>query len=317
MMDAFRILRAGPLLTVQDLGRYGLLRFGVPPSGVLDDYSGRIANILVGNSESMAVLEITYQGPRLEFLGRAWVAVTGSEMPLTVNGRPQPLWTSFIVNSGDILNLGQAAKGLRCYLAIAGGIDSPVIMGSRSTYTAAGLGPFGGRPLAAGDVLGRGEVTWEPLLASFPPELIPSFDSEVRLRAIPGPQDYMFGMGLEIFYSASYEVTPLANRMGYRLAGPAIHPSEGMPASIISEPSLPGAVQVPPDGQPIIILLEQTTGGYAKIAHVISTDIAKLAQSRPGNRVTFERVTLEEAQVISSRQASLWRKWAPGDIKTG
>lgn len=309
-MEAFRILRAGPQLTVQDLGRFGYLRYGVPVSGVFDEYSSRLANILVGNDDKQAVLEITFQGPKLEVLGPAHLAITGAEMPVTLNGNPQPMWSGFKVQPGDILNIGPARRGLRAYLALAGGVDVPKVMGSRATYAAAGLGGYRGRALAQGDVIARGEVSGEPQTASCPTELIPIFTAPTVLRAIPGPQDYMFDEGLWTLFNSSYEVSSLANRMGYRLQGPVIVPCSGMPPSIISEPSLPGAVQVPPDGQPIVLLLEQTTGGYAKIASVISCDISRIAQARPGDRVVFEQVNLEEAQALFSEREAVLRRFA-------
>lgn len=309
-MEVFRILRAGPQLTVQDLGRYGYLQYGVPVSGVLDDYSGRWANLLVGNDFNHAVLEMTFQGPRLEFLGAAHLAITGAEMPVTLNGRPQPMWSGFEVEPGDILNIGPARRGLRAYLAVAGGIDVPLVMGSRSTYAAAALGGYQGRALVAGDVVACGEPEGESRCLSCPAALIPVFSSEIVLRVIPGPQDYMFDEGLRTLFDSPYEVTPLANRMGYRLKGPAITPRPGMPPSIISEPSLPGAVQVPPDGQPIVLLLEQTTGGYAKIASVISCDISRIAQARPGDRIVFNHIGLEEAHAIFLERDAVLRRFA-------
>ncbi len=309
-MEIFRILRAGPQLTVQDLGRYGYLRYGVPVSGVLDEYSSRLANILVGNDEKQAVLEITFQGPRLEVSAPAHLAITGAEMPVMLNGNPQPMWSSFKVRQGDILNIGPARRGLRAYLAMAGGVDVPQVMGSRSTYAAAGLGGYRGRALGQGDVIARGEVSGETPAASCPAELIPVFTAQTVLRAIPGPQDYMFDEGLRTLFNSSYEVTSLANRMGYRLQGPVIVPCSGMPPSIISEPNLPGAIQVPPDGQPTVLLLEQTIGGYAKIASVISCDISRIAQARPGDRIVFEQVNLEEAQALFSEREVVLRRFA-------
>ncbi len=297
-MEVLRILRAGPQLTVQDQGRFGYLQYGLPVSGALDDYSSRLANILVGNNPNQAVLEITFQGPRLEVLNPAHLAITGAEMPVTLNGDRQPMWSCFTAQAGDIINIGPARRGLRAYLAVAGGIDVPLVMGSRSTYAAAGLGGFRGRPLARGDVIAGVGICGERRAISCPAALIPVFSSEIVLRAIPGPQDHMFSEGLATFFGFGYEVTTLANRMGYRLQGLLIAASPGMPPSIISEPSLPGAVQVPPDGQPIILLLEQTTGGYAKIASVISSDISKIAQARPGDKIIFKQVDLKEAHAI-------------------
>lgn len=309
-MEIFRVLKSGPQTQVQDLGRYGYLQYGVPPCGVLDQYSSRVANLLAGNSGNEALLEITFQGPRLEVLGRAMLAVAGADMAVTLNGETRPGWTSFSVRPGDILNIGQAKRGLRAYLAVTGGIDVPLIMGSRSTYSAAGFGGYQGRALAWGDILARGGGPEGKAGISCPAEFIPPFTSETVLRAIPGPQDYMFEEGLATFFGSTYEVTPHSNRMGYRLEGPAIALDPDRPQSIISEPSLPGGVQAPADGKPIILLLEQTTGGYAKIATVISTDICRVAQARPGDRVSFARVSLEEAHGLFKERESRLKKLA-------
>ncbi|MDZ4164647.1 MAG: biotin-dependent carboxyltransferase family protein [Smithellaceae bacterium] len=309
-MEIFRVLKPGPQTQIQDLGRYGYLQYGVPPCGVLDQYSSRVANLLAGNSGNEALLEITFQGPRLEVLGRAILAITGADMEVTLNGDACPLWASFPVKPGDILNIGQAKRGLRAYLAVTGGIDVPLIMGSRSTYSAAGFGGYQGRALATGDILACGEGAEGKAGISCPAEFIPPLTSETVLRAIPGPQDYMFEEGLANFFGSTYEVTPYSNRMGYRLEGLAITLGSGRPQSIISEPSLPGGVQVPADGKPIILLLEQTTGGYAKIATVISTDICRVAQARPGDRIIFARISLEEAHVLFLEREARLQKLA-------
>ncbi len=176
-------------------------------------------------------------------------------------------------------------------------------MGSRATCVKAKIGGLEGRPLRKGDVLARFPA--DPLVKPrrLPAELIPAYTPDVVLRAVAGPQDEAFASGFETFFSSVYEVTPEADRMGYRLQGPSIHHGEGFPQSIISEPTMPGNVQLPADGQPIILLVEQTTGGYTKIATVISTDLSKIAQAVPGNRVRFQNVTLEKAHAIYREQA--------------
>ena len=294
-MEVFKVLEPGPFTTIQDSGRYGYQQFGVPVSGALDTFAYRAANLLVGNPEGAAGLEITFLGPRLEALSDALVAVTGAEVPVFVNDRPQPTWTSFRVGRGDIVSIRAASKGIRAYLAVGGGILVPLVMGSRSTYTGGKIGGLDGRPPAKGDILHSGPTDSLNRIASLPESFRPRFQPEVTLSAVPGPQDDYFDTGLNVFFSSEFTVTPKADRMGYCLEGPAIEPKEGVSRSIISEPSLPGTIQIPPDGRPIIVLVEQTAGGYAKIATVITPDLDVVAQARPGDRVRFTPVDLDQA----------------------
>jgi biotin-dependent carboxylase-like uncharacterized protein len=294
-MDALRVIEPGPMTTIQDLGRLGYQEFGVPVSGAVDAFATRIANLLVGNPEGAAVLEITFMGPKLEALAEADVAVTGADIPVLLNDRPVETWSAFPVKPGDVLTLRQARVGLRAYLALSGGIDVPQVMGSRSTYVGAKLGGLQGRALARGDLLARGAGDSRRALKSLPAEFRPRLANRHELRAVPGPQDDYFDTGLEVFFGSEFKVSPQANRMGYRLAGAKVDLKADVPRSIISEPSLAGAVQVPPDGQPIILLVEQTVGGYVKIATVITPDLPRVAQARPDDVVRFLRVDLEAA----------------------
>jgi biotin-dependent carboxylase-like uncharacterized protein len=307
-MDAFRVISPGSFTTVQDRGRYSFIDRGVPPSGVLDPFAYRIANLLAGNPADAAVLEITVTGPALEVLGETDVALTGADMAVTVNQYAAPMWQTVRVQKGDVIRIRQARSGCRSYLALTGGIDVPVVMGSRATCVKAKIGGIEGRVLRKGDLLGR--IPLKPLTKplTLPAAFIPVYAPDIALRAVAGPQEEAFRTGLEIFFGGIYEVTPEADRMGYRLQGPPVHHDEGFPQSIISEPTVPGNVQLPADGQPIILLVEQTTGGYTKIATVISTDLSKIAQALPGNQVRFQRVTLEEAHRIYGDQARLLRQ---------
>jgi antagonist of KipI len=304
-MDAFRVISPGSFTTVQDRGRYSFIDRGVPPSGALDLFAFTIANLLVGNPAGAAALEITMLGPSLEVLGEADVTLTGADMAMTINQEPAPMWQTLRVKKGDVIRIRQAKNSCRSYLAVTGGLDVPVVMGSRATCVKAKIGGVEGRTLRKDDVLGR--IPGEPLSKPrrLPAEFIPTFSPNVALRAVVGPQDEAFASGLETFFGSVYEVTPEADRMGYRLQGPPIHHDKGFPQSIISEPTMPGNVQLPADGQPIILLVEQTTGGYTKIATVISTDLPKIAQTVPGNRVRFKRVTLEEAHRLYREHARL------------
>jgi antagonist of KipI len=304
-MEVFKIVVPGPYTTVQDKGRFGYQQFGIPPTGALDRFAYRVANMLVGNAEDAAVLETTVMGPRMEVLAETDVAVTGGEAVITLNNQNVERWCSFRVKPGDVLSVGHVKSGCRSYVAITGGIGVPLVMGSRSCYVGAKIGGHEGRILAKGDILKRAEGR---LLAShrqMPKALIPVYSSEVCLRAVPGPQDDFFDEGLSIFFRSEFTVSSNANRMGYRLEGPKIMHKEGLPKSIISEPSLPGGVQIPPDGQAIILLVEQTVGGYTKIATVISADIPRVAQSKPGDKIRFREVDLQAAHDVFLQQEEM------------
>ncbi len=291
----FEVIAPGLLTTVQDAGRKGFQKFGVSPNGALDMYSYRMANFLVGNRDE-AALELTLVGPTLKVLASATVAVCGGDLSPSLNGSPAPRWESFVVREGDVLSFGKCRGGSRAYLAVSGGLDVKPVMGSRSTDLLARLGGLGGRPLKRGDVLYCREAEPAPPGRCVPPEYIPEFPSEVVLRVVPGPQDDHFSpKGLETFFSSTYEVTSDSDRMGCRLEGPAIEHLGG--ADIISDGVPLGAVQVPKHGRPIILLAgRQTVGGYAKIAVVITPDVDRVAQLKPGDRVRFQRVSLEKAQ---------------------
>ncbi len=305
-MELFAVRNPGSLTTVQDLGRSAFLDRGVPFSGALDSFACRIANLLVGNPEEAAVLEITVTGPALEALAPADIALTGADMGMTVNGRPVSGWRTHKVNPGDLIRIPRALRGCRAYLAVTGGIDVPPVMGSRATFVRAKIGGVAGRGLIKGDTLHRsaGDLLRRP--RKLPDEWIPSYPQEIVLRAIPGPQDEFFREGIDDFFRASFQVTQQIDRMGCRLRGPAVRRDAGSPESIVTEPTMPGNVQVPADGQPIILLVEQTSGGYAKIATVITVDLPCLAQAVPGNTIRFRQVTLEAAHgLYRERQKKL------------
>lgn len=301
MSDVFKVISPGPLTTIQDAGRTAFQHMGVPVSGALDRYALHVANCLVGNRAECAVLEATLAGARLEVLAEADIALTGAASALTINGAAAPGWTSIRVRPGDVVDAGVPESGCRSYLAVGGGFDVPLVMGSRATYLGGRLGGLGGRALQAGDILRRGPAR---LLAA--PRRLPWFPihgSEVVLRAVPGPQDGYFRSALATFFESPFTVSAQANRMGYRLEGPALLREPDAPASIVSEPIVAGNVQVPADGQAIILLNEQTLGGYAKIATVITPDLFKVAQAKPGDTVRFAPVTVAEAGAIA-------RQWA-------
>jgi len=294
-MTAIKILSPGGFTTVQDRGRLGFQQMGVPISGVLDSFAFDAANLLVGNVETCAVLEITIMGPTLEIRKEMDIALTGAKMGMTLNGHPIQQWQSIRVKPGDLLTISMVQQGCRAYLAVSGGIKVPRVMGSFATYVGGKIGGFKGRPLAKEDLL---ETHDAPLLKqprTLPDEMIPLYPTQTIIRVISGPQDHYFDMDKTPLFETDYMVTPKADRMGYRLQGEALAIRENMPKSIVSEPAMPGSIQIPPDGQPIILLVEQTVGGYAKIVTVISTDLWKVAQTTPGDTLGFEKINLQTA----------------------
>jgi len=299
---SIEVLRPGLLTTVQDRGRFGYQKFGVPPSGAADGVALRVANVLVGNPLGAAALEITALGPQLRFLADAVVALTGAEVQADLDGRAVPWYQSFLVRGGQTLDVQACTQGLRSYLAVAGGMDVPVLLGSRSTCLAAAFGGFQGRALAAGDVLRTGPPPG-PLadLANreVPEAWRPRQTSPVMLRVVLGPQDDAFtAQGLQTFLESTYQVSQHTDRMGCRLEGPEIAHRES--ADIISDWVPTGGVQVPGDRKPIILLADrQTTGGYPKIATVIGPDLPLVSQCRPGDPLRFRAVTLAEALAVT------------------
>lgn len=296
-METIKILDAGLLTTVQDLGRYGFQRYGVSASGVMDEYSAKIANKLVGNKVGEAVLETTLKGVQIEFLQNTAVAITGGNCDVTLNGTKIELWQSYLVNRGDILKMGICRSGLRNYLAFAGGIDVPIIMNSKSTNLKAKVGGFNGRKLMTGDVLSVGVGSLEAPL-TLNKHHIPTYSKDIKVGVILGQQDDHFTeAGIKTFLNETYTVTQESDRMGIRLSsvsGATIEHKNG--ADIISDGITFGAIQVPGSGQPIVMMADrQTTGGYTKIGNVISSDLAKLAQATPGTKVKFVEYTLEQA----------------------
>jgi KipI family sensor histidine kinase inhibitor len=294
------VVRAGTLTTVQDLGRIGYQAVGVPGSGAMDRFSLRIANILVGNPEGEAALEITLYGPRLKAVSDGVIAVTGGDLGAFVDGRPLPRWEAVPIKAGSEISFAGPRQGCRCYLGVAGGIVVPEIMGSKSTYLRGRFGGLAGRPLKAGDLLKIGLPNSIKAWSKKPGisgDLLPQLVGPWEIRVVLGPQDDYFSREtLNTFLNSEYLIGPASDRMGYRLQGPMIKPEE---ADIISDGIPMGAIQVPADGSPIILLADrQTTGGYPKIATVISPDIGKLAQARPGERVVFRQVTAEEANTL-------------------
>ena len=277
-MKEIHVLEPGFQTTVQDLGRFGYAHLGVSASGAADALALRAGNLLVGNAENAAVLEMTLTGAVLAFEATAVIALTGSDFDCGI-----PLWTAVEIAAGTVVRCGGTRSGARCYLAVRGGIQTPKVLGSASTHLVTGIG---GRALRKGDVLsvGNDAIRRPRTLPVAPPA------ADGRLRATAGPQAAWFGAEL---YASAYHVTEASDRMGVRLRGPAIPSPAG---HMVTEGVSLGAVQVPPDGQPIILFVEhQTTGGYPKPANVISADLWRVGQLRPRDEVIFKRVTMDEA----------------------
>lgn len=299
------VLNPGLLTTVQDQGRVGYQQFGVSVSGVMDPRSAALANILAGNDQGEAVLECTMMGPQLQFDKATVIAITGGDLGPTLDGKPVPNCQAVAVKAGQVLKFAGPKAGCRAFVAFAGGLDIPVTMGSRSTYMKAKIGGFQGRKLEKGDVIGfRAPV--ETLKRMEDRTLRPEFAPKpvYTLRVVMGPQDdYFTDAGIDTFLSETYTVTPEFDRMGCRLDGPVIAHKEG--GDIISDGIAFGAIQVPSAGTPIIMLGDrQTTGGYTKIAAVITADFRVLAQLKAGDKVRFVKVPVEYAQGLLLAQRS-------------
>ena len=298
MNEALRIIIPGACTTVQDLGRPGQAHLGVPVSGALDDYSHRIANWLVGNPADCATLEMTMLGAEIEVLAPCQIALAGADMGLAINGKARLQWQSHTVKKGDRIRLGVAESGCRAYLAVSGGIDCPQVLTSRSTCLSGRLGGHEGRMLKAGDVLACGQrIAKEYTKRRLP--WSPRYADRITVRAISGPQDDWFSQQSQLFFASTYSLSPKSNRMGCRLQGPVITKDADAPESLLSIPIAPGNVQIPADGQPIVLMREQTIGGYPCIATVLSCDLWRLAQAQPGATIRFIAVSLEEGQKIS------------------
>ena len=281
--------------TIQDRGRFGYRKYGIPVSGALDAFSFVMANRLVGNSDDAPTLEMTFYGPKIRVISDCVIALTGAQMALRVNGEPRPAWASVELGKNDVLQVGPASMGMRGYLAVGGGICVEQVMGSASTFVAAKIGGHNGRAIMKGDVL-RSRVTEKPFQRlALAEEFRPALDGRVSLRAVPGPQEDFFTDNGAAFFSTEYVCSPRSDRMGIRLEGQKIEFRNANRKTIVSEPSLAGCVQAPPDGMPIILLVEQTMGGYAKIATVITPDLDLVAQIKPGDCVSFEKITIDDA----------------------
>ena len=288
-----RVIRAGMLTTVQDLGRRGHLSEGVPVGGAADPLALRVANLLVGYTEGAPALEITLSGPELEFPEAAWVAVCGARF------EGVPAWRPFRIGKGGRLKFGGRQSGCRAYLSISGGFDVARVLGGAGTYLAAAIGGFDGRALKDGDVIRSAPPSSVPTGHwAIDERVLPAYSSEPTVRAVHGAQAGDFGDSL---YSGRFSVTPRSDRMGMRLEGPRLaNPGAG---DLVSAAVAPGTIQVPPDGNPIVLMADaQTLGGYPRVAHVAMVDLPLLAQLAPGDGVRFVAVSVSDAHQLARAQ---------------
>ena len=319
-----RVTRAGLLTTVQDLGRRGMQQHGVSRGGAMDTVAHRIANLLVGNADDAAALECTLLGPALEFVEESVVALGGGDLGATLDGRAVPLWSPFIAPGGSVLTFSGPRTGCRACIAVAGGIDVPLVLGSRATDLIASIGGHEGRALAAGDELpigasGRAAVEMRDRLLAAPDRaphagrsMIPHYSATPVVRIVRGPEhDRFSAASRQLLVAGEFEVTAQSNRMGLRLTGPSLALS-GL-YDLYSSPVTLGTIQVPPSGEPIVLMADhQTIGGYPRIASVITVDLPLLAQAAPGARVRFREVSLADAQTLYLRREHDLRLFAAG-----
>jgi biotin-dependent carboxylase-like uncharacterized protein len=299
------IIRAGPLTTVQDGGRPDARRFGVAPGGAMDRFAMQAANLLVGNPVGAAVLEITAGGCELRFTRTTQIALTGADLGATLDQRPVPTWVCLAISAGQQLGLsGRRGRcGARVYLAVRGGLAVPAVLGSRSTSLSGGFGGYEGRALRAGDRLyaAPAPVPTMPLVGQYwPANRRPPYRECPRLRILVGPHQACFSAATyAALFNQIWTVNPTSNRIGYRLDG--INLAYDRPCRIASFGVVPGAIQVPPDGTPIILLADaQPTGGYPLIGTVISADLPLAAQLLPADRCTLTLIDRSEA--LAARQ---------------
>jgi antagonist of KipI len=301
----FKVIKPGLQTSVQDLGRTGYQQYGMSPSGAMDSYSMQLGNLLNGNALGEAVLEIAMIGPALEALNDISISICGGDLEPKVNGRTVPMWRSFVIKKGDILTFGQVKTGGRGYISFAGGLEVPIVLGSRSTFINGRTGGYQGRALQAGDILhGRPMIRKSRRLHS---DFIPEYPKDLKVRVILGPHLEKFSQDtIDRFLTSSYKVSAQSNRMGLRLEGPKLNHIGG--ADIISDAIPFGGIQVPASGEPIILMAErQTTGGYPRIGTVISADLPLLAQAMPGAILTFEQIDIEDAQKLYIEQKKKFR----------
>lgn len=304
---ALLVVKPGLLTTVQDRGRFGYQASGVPVAGPMDSFSHRLANQLVGNDPDAATLEITLIGPELVVEADTTMAITGAQFDVACNDHSLPAGASFGVRAGSRVKFGRLHHGARAYLAVAGGVQTAPVLGSRATHLVSRMGGLAGRALVAGDrlpiAMGAGPRPHRKSAGlTLPPQ------GRALLRVLPGPQDHWFAPeALKMLVSVGFRISPRSNRMGYRLEGPPLPRVKD--GELISEPVGIGAIQVPAAGEPILLMADrQTAGGYPKIGHVISADLPLAGQLAPGDFIEFVLCSQQEAvAALIARERQLLR----------
>jgi biotin-dependent carboxylase-like uncharacterized protein len=300
-LETFRVINPGIQTTVQDLGRSGLIKYGMPICGAMDQRSFAIGNLLLKNPENAGALETTLQGLKLQALTGVIISITGADLDPWLNDQPAPQWTVFSMKGGDVLHFKRRKKGLRAYVAVRGGFDVPLVLGSRATFVSGRIGAI----LREGETLSictPDSQAAEDVL-TLPREYRPDFDRADPIRVLMGPQeDYFTPLGIGTFLNSTYRITSQCDRQGFRTEGPAIEIAKG--PGIISDPIPPGAIQVPGDGKPIILLRDaQVTGGYAKIAVVARVEMDSLGQIMPGDTIRFQCIDRQTALDLLREEA--------------
>lgn len=301
------VLKPGFFTLIQDAGRFGYQEFGMPVSGAMDLESYRFANWLVGNSLEEAVLEITMTGPVLKFNRATIIGITGANMQPMLDGVLVAMYTTLIVNRGSVLSFGTLLSGCRTYVAFSGGFELQAEMGSFSTYTYAKLGGLNGGALCKGDQIHL-KSNAKKSLKTVPKQFRINPYTILSARVMEGPESALFlEKELEKFYSNEFVLSSESNRMGYRLKGVPIKISSDF--EMLSSGVVKGTIQIPSNSQPILLLSDaQTTGGYPRIANVIQAEVSLLAQQKPGDRIRFRKISLEEAQAIAYNKEMAMQK---------
>jgi len=291
---SLEILRTGLQTTIQDLGRFGAAHLGISASGASDNLAMRIGNLMVGNPENTPVIEMTLTGDTVLFHSNAFVALVGSKFKINLDEKPFPFWMGAYISAGQVLTIGPTLKGARCYLCVRGGLQVKNIINSASTHLTSRIGGLNGSILKKGDKIAFGNLdkVIQPIknIKNYP-------DTDIKtVRVTKGLQwDWFDNQNRKLFFQKAYQVSTLSNRMGLRLSGESIHSSKGN--EIITEGMPLGAIQIPGNGQPILSFVEhQTTGGYPKLANVISADLFKVGQLKPGDRFEFQLIDFPEAE---------------------
>lgn len=305
-----KVVKAGMLTTVQDLGRYGLQRYGMPVSGAMDSYALRLGNHILGNPDNEAAIECTVMGPTIYFEQEQLIAVTGADLSPTLDGNPLPMWKPVLVEAGSLISFGRRNFGCRAYICFQGGFDIPELLGSRSTYCKGQIGGWKGRPLQEGDRVafrhcykGKDSLFHWSMDSSLYPDLATN-----TIRVMDGPQLARFeNAGQKSFFSDVFTISNNSDRMGYRLTSKPLRFKEQK--ELLSTAVTFGSIQVPPDGNAIVLMADHpTTGGYPVIAQVATIDLPLLAQKGPNDHISFERISLDEAHNLLKKQHAQFKK---------